>query len=214
MNRVVVSALVSGLLCAGVSSPAWAQYKVVGPDGRVTYTDRPPVDRPSQAVKSSGTAAGSVPLPYTLRNVVARYPVTLYTSEKCNPCNSARELLQKRGVPFTEKTITTAEDGQAFAALGAENALPLVTIDGEDARDFDDAVFCEAKRGGGWRLWVEQDVRRQVGVAREHQPQRPVIKRRCEWRQATLAAGSTPRPTSPSPRSTSSRCRPWSPRSG
>lgn len=33
-------------------------------------------------------------------------------------------------------------------------ALPLVTIDGEDARDFDDAVYCEKKRGGGWRLWV------------------------------------------------------------
>jgi ribonuclease R len=33
-------------------------------------------------------------------------------------------------------------------------ALPLVTIDGEDARDFDDAVFCEPKKSGGWRLWV------------------------------------------------------------
>lgn len=32
--------------------------------------------------------------------------------------------------------------------------LPLVTIDGEDACDFDDAVYCEKKRGGGWRLWV------------------------------------------------------------
>jgi ribonuclease R len=32
--------------------------------------------------------------------------------------------------------------------------LPLVTIDGEDARDFDDAVYCEPKKGGGWRLWV------------------------------------------------------------
>lgn len=32
--------------------------------------------------------------------------------------------------------------------------LPLVTIDGEDARDFDDAVFCQKKRGGGWKLWV------------------------------------------------------------
>lgn len=32
--------------------------------------------------------------------------------------------------------------------------LPLVTIDGEDARDFDDAVFCEADEKGGWRLWV------------------------------------------------------------
>ena len=32
--------------------------------------------------------------------------------------------------------------------------LSLVTIDGEDARDFDDAVFCEKKRSGGWRLFV------------------------------------------------------------
>ncbi|MEP4486914.1 MAG: ribonuclease R [Halioglobus sp.] len=32
--------------------------------------------------------------------------------------------------------------------------LPFVTIDGEDARDFDDAVYCEKRRGGGWRLWV------------------------------------------------------------
>ncbi|MBC3955635.1 MULTISPECIES: ribonuclease R [Pseudomonas] len=38
--------------------------------------------------------------------------------------------------------------------------LPFVTIDGEDARDFDDAVYCEAKPGklrlfsGGWKLYV------------------------------------------------------------
>ncbi|MEJ6022931.1 ribonuclease R [Ramlibacter sp. PS4R-6] len=35
--------------------------------------------------------------------------------------------------------------------------VPLVTIDGEDARDFDDAVYCEPTkvgRGKGWRLLV------------------------------------------------------------
>lgn len=32
--------------------------------------------------------------------------------------------------------------------------LPLVTIDGEDAKDFDDAVYCEQKPQGGWRLVV------------------------------------------------------------
>jgi ribonuclease R len=33
-------------------------------------------------------------------------------------------------------------------------ALPLVTIDGEDAKDFDDAVYGVAAHGGGWRLIV------------------------------------------------------------
>ncbi|MDY6321644.1 MAG: ribonuclease R [Succinivibrio sp.] len=31
--------------------------------------------------------------------------------------------------------------------------VPLVTIDGEDSRDFDDAVYCQ-KEGSGWRLYV------------------------------------------------------------
>ena len=32
--------------------------------------------------------------------------------------------------------------------------LPLMTIDGEDAKDFDDAVYAEKRKGGGYRLVV------------------------------------------------------------
>jgi len=44
-------------------------------------------------------------------------------------------------------------DARQAAARVDLRALPLVTIDGEDARDFDDAVYAEA-HGGGFRLIV------------------------------------------------------------
>jgi ribonuclease R len=49
-----------------------------------------------------------------------------------------------------------APEVQAADRQGREDLreMPLVTIDGEDAKDFDDAVYAESLRGGGWRLIV------------------------------------------------------------
>ena len=49
-----------------------------------------------------------------------------------------------------EGAVVAEEDKRGREDL---RSVPLVTIDGEDARDFDDAVFCERK-GKGWRLIV------------------------------------------------------------
>jgi ribonuclease R len=73
--------------------------------------------------------------------------------------------VRKYGVPheFSEAALALARalpDGVRAADKKGRVDLtdvPLVTIDGEDARDFDDAVYCEPTkvgRGKGWRLLV------------------------------------------------------------
>ncbi len=61
------------------------------------------------------------------------------------------------GIPtaFSEPALAEADRARGVRAAGREDLRerPLVTIDGEDARDFDDAVFAEPD-GAGWRLIV------------------------------------------------------------
>lgn len=58
------------------------------------------------------------------------------------------EAVQAESQAFTEQVPEEAKAGRVDL-----RHLPLVTIDGADARDFDDAVYCEAKPKG-WRLLV------------------------------------------------------------
>lgn len=120
------------------ASAAHAQYKWIDADGRIGYGDRLPprnVKVLQSPTKKSVSAARSGPinisgdLPYTLRNPVRSAPVTLYTSTNCDPCDLARDHLRKRGVPFSEKIVSSARDVEAFRNLGfpTDSGLPVVT---------------------------------------------------------------------------------------
>lgn len=118
--------LATALLLA--SAPAAALFKVVGPDGSVTYTDRPPPASAGKVVPL-GKAEGPPPspldsLPTELRAAASRFPVTLYTSTPCTPCDSARQLLQQRGVPYTEKLIASQEDLAAYEKVVGSRNVP------------------------------------------------------------------------------------------
>lgn len=142
-HRAVFSTSLLLALLAGVGG-AQAQYKVVGPDGKITYTDRPPTQGGSQVqpLRPGGGPAGPITppagaaLPAELRPVVARFPVLLYTSADCAPCDAGRKLLVERGVPFNERTVGSDDDLAALQRLTAGRTVPALTVGAQALRGF------------------------------------------------------------------------------
>ena len=125
------------LACLAAALPAGAQqvYRIVGPDGKVTFSDRPAQSAQQQAAPAApaapsvaGTADSNANLPYALRQIAGRFPVTLYTSSDCAPCDSARQLLQARGIPYAERLVQTEADAAALQKLSGQNSLPFATV--------------------------------------------------------------------------------------
>jgi glutaredoxin len=132
-------------------------YRIVGPDGRVTFSDKPPVsadkandkvsatDRTGRSLDLSGTA-----LPYELRQTANRYPVTLYSASNCAPCATGRSFLSARGIPFTERTVNTPEDAEALARISGEASLPFLTIGGQKIKGYSDAEWTQFLDAAGY----------------------------------------------------------------
>jgi len=136
-SRTLLSLAISVASVATFTAvPAQALYKVVGPDGKVTYTDQPSVstDNKVQSVGARGGVANDVALPFELRQATQRYPVTLYVAPDCSPCDAGRQLLRQRGVPFSEKLVTTADDSNALQRLTGTTSLPAMTVGAQVVR--------------------------------------------------------------------------------
>jgi glutaredoxin len=132
-------ALVFALAAWCAAAPVFAQFKVVAPDGSVTYTDRPPADsqaRPSRLDAVRTPTGEAVALPFALREVSRKFPVTLYTVANCAPCDRGRELLRQRGVPFSERRSESEADRTAWINLIGSLDAPALTIGSQVLRAF------------------------------------------------------------------------------
>jgi glutaredoxin len=153
--RPLLAASLVGLAAATLAPVAGAQqiYRIVGPDGRVTFSDRAPLETNTrgsgaQAAPQAG-GAGST-LPFELRQVAGRFPVTLYTGTNCGPCGSGRALLTSRGIPFVEKTVTSNEDLDALQRLAGDNGLPLLTVGGQQIKGYSDTEWGQFLDAAGY----------------------------------------------------------------
>ena len=111
--------------------PAHALYKVVAPDGKVTYTDRLPDTAGAKVTPlnaAGGTPAQGTALPPELQRPVAQYPVTLFVTVDCIPCSNARALLRQRGIPHTEKIVQSGADADTLQRLTGTRDVPTLMI--------------------------------------------------------------------------------------
>ena len=128
-------------------------YRIVGADGKVTFSDKPPSDSNAK-VTTPGAGGGrsviSPLLPFELRQVAAKYPVTLYVGDDCGPCVAAKSMLTSRGVPFAEKTVNSNDDVQALQRMSGETSLPFLTIGGQQLKGFSDAEWTQYLNAAGY----------------------------------------------------------------
>lgn len=187
MKRLNPSALARlsaalALLTAAVQ-PAWAQYKVVAPDGSVTYTDRPQADpraRVSTLSRNGALQPVDAALPADLRLLAQRYPVTLYTGNDCAPCESGRRLLQQRGVPYSEKRVSSEDEALMLERAVGGRTVPALTIGTQPLRGYSETDWTayldaagyprESKLPRNWQAPAVQPLIDRVATAKPAAP--------------------------------------------
>lgn len=210
MSSVRLAAVAALVGCASLFAlPAQAQvFRIVDPDGRITFTDRPPPDvqatpAPTVALGTGGGGSPTASLPMELRSAATRFPVTLYTGTDCAPCLQARSFLAARGVPYSEKTVTSEDDIRALQRLAGEARLPFATFGGQHIRGFSEPEWSAYLDAAGYpkvsqlpRSWRNPPATPLVAV--QAAPPRPQQAAQQQPRQPRNA-GTAPAPSDPSP---------------
>lgn len=185
-------ALVASLVF--VATPSQAQYKVIGADGKVTYSDREPSGSEGRvsALGARGSASAVEPeLPYELRQVASKYPVTLYTaSGTCDSCVAARQLLKQRGVPFNERQVVSEEDNEALERISGGRDVPTLMIGSQVIRGLSSEQWISYLDAAGY----PRDSR--LPASYQYRPATPIVDRR-EPAVARSAATPSPAPQAP-----------------
>ena len=149
--RSLLAAGFLGVLAVAGMGPVDANaqqiFRIVGPDGRVTFSDQPPLEASAKAATAKtislpgGGGSDTSSLPFELRQAANRYPVTLYTAPGCGPCGPGRAMLMGRGIPFSERTVTTNEDIEALKRMTGTPTLPFLTIGGQQLKGFSESEW-------------------------------------------------------------------------
>ncbi|MEJ1958901.1 MAG: glutaredoxin family protein [Nitrosomonadales bacterium] len=120
-----------GMLLSVLGSAQADTYRWVDQAGKVHYGDVPAEEAQQLQQKKFGSEPkmDDADLPYETRVARQKFPVTLYSYNNCgDPCKQGRDFLNKRGIPFSEKSLSTQEDLDSFKKQSGGATVPALTV--------------------------------------------------------------------------------------
>ena len=120
-------------------------YRWVDPKtGQTIFSDQPPPPGAKLVTKTTGTGqANDKQMLYATRQAAEKFPVTLYTAANCvEACKQARDLLNGRGIPFSEKMLKSEEEiAELTKRLGSEAATPSIFVGQQSFKGFETGAW-------------------------------------------------------------------------
>lgn len=129
---MVKSAIVLfGLLLAAAYVNAAQLYRWVDSKGNVEWRDTPPpASAPAKKIEERkvGTSViGTGDAPFSVQLAAKNHPVTFWGASDCGKfCDAARAHLNRRGVPYAEKTPQS--DAEGFKKVSPANEVPILQV--------------------------------------------------------------------------------------
>ena len=147
MTRAIVLFVIA---FSAVPAPAQQMYRWTDQNGRVHITDTPPPRGAKGVQKSRGSTAPAAPAEgaaqqsYDLTLAMKEYPVALYTSPMCKePCQKARDHLNKRGVPFREVQVWDIDSNEELKRVSGSNQVPTLLVGASVQKGYEIGAFDE-----------------------------------------------------------------------
>lgn len=152
MRSIVLLGVVLAI-SSGVAQAQQRLYRWTDANGRVFYTDKPPPgDARSVEQKKLGMRAGTGPLPYETQMAMKTFPVVMFATDCGKSCTDARELLEKRGVPYSEKNAQEAAvQAEILKLTGASTIeVPILMVGKSLTRGWEEGLWNAALDSAGY----------------------------------------------------------------
>jgi glutaredoxin len=134
--------LAAGLACAAFTASAQV-YRWIDEQGKMHISDTPPTSGAKNLEMQQLAVVPQVGSgePYALQLARKNAPVKLYSAPGCEPCGTARELLNSRGIPFEEVSVVDDKAFEDLKTTAGGGAVPSLVVGSSVQQGFEDRTY-------------------------------------------------------------------------